>query len=351
MKRIKVLMLGPARTVKGGMTSVVNNYFKCGLDKKVELKYIETINDKNKLLKFIKEIKGKIQFLVNIKRFDIVHIHMASRRSTFRKGKYAEIAKKYNKKVILHIHGAEYKVFLEECNQKKKEKVLNILKLADKIIVLSEEWKEYFSNLVNPEKIIVIYNAILIPQDFNKDLETQKLLFLGRFGKRKGIFDLLEVFTKLIVKYPNIELYAGGDGEIQKVEQIIKNNNIEKNVHLLGWVQGEEKEKLLKNCSFFVLPSYNEGMPMSLIEGMAYKNVCISTNVGGIPKVINNNVNGILIKPGDRKALYNSLDILLKEENLRKKFSSNARRTVEEKFDIEKNIEVLIELYQNLYNI
>lgn len=350
MEKIKVLMLGPARTVKGGMTSVVNNYFKCGLDKKIELKYIETINDKNKLLKLIKEIKGKIEFKLNIKKFDIVHIHMASRRSTFRKGKYIEIAKKHGKKVILHIHGAEYKMFWEECNQKKKEKILHILNLADKIIVLSEEWKEYFSNLVDSKKIIVIYNAILIPQDFNKDLETQKLLFLGRFGKRKGIFDLLEVFTKLTVKYPNIELYAGGDGEIQKVAQIIKNNNIEKNVHLLGWVQGKKKEELLKKCSFFILPSYNEGMPMSLIEGMAYKNVCISTNVGGIPKVINNNINGILIEAGDKKALYSSIDMLLKTEDLCKKLSDNARKTAEQKFNIERNIEVLINLYKAVYD-
>lgn len=348
---MKVLMLGPARTVKGGMSSVVNNYFEYGLDKKIDLRYIETINDKNKLLKAFKEIKGKIEFLFNVKKYDIIHIHMASRRSTFRKGKYVRIAKKYNKKVIVHIHGAEYKIFFNECNEKQKKFVIDTLKLADKVIVLSEEWKEYFSQLVNPDKIIVIYNAILIPDDFQKNLKVQKLIFLGRFGNRKGIYDLLEIFPRLITNYPNIELYAAGDGEIEKVEQIVKTNNIEKNVHLLGWIQGNEKEKVLKEGSFFVLPSYNEGMPMSLIEGMAYKNICISTNVGGIPKVINNNVNGIIIEPGDREALYQSLELLLRDSELRKKLSNNARKTVEEKFNIEKNIKILIKLYQDLYDI
>ena len=114
---MKILMLGPARTVKGGMTSVVDNYFNYGLNQKVDLKYIETINDKNKFLKALKEIKGKIEFLTNVKKYDIIHIHMASRRSTFRKGKYVRIAKKFNKKVILHIHGAEYKIFFNECNE------------------------------------------------------------------------------------------------------------------------------------------------------------------------------------------------------------------------------------------
>ena len=341
-------MLGPARTVKGGMTSVVDNYFNYGLNQKVDLKYIETINDKNKFLKALKEIKGKIEFLTNVKKYDIIHIHMASRRSTFRKGKYVRIAKKFNKKVILHIHGAEYKIFFNECNEKQKKYVIKTLNLADKIIVLSEEWKEYFSKLVNPQKIVVIYNSIVLPEDLKKDLETQNLLFLGRFGKRKGIYDLIEVVSKLIVNYPNLKLYAGGDGEIEKVEAMIKNKNMEKNVQLLGWVTGREKERILKEASFYVLPSYNEGMPMSLIEGMAYKNVCISTDVGGIPKVINNNVNGVIIKPGDKEKLYSTLKKLLDNGELRQKLSNNARRTVEEKFNIENNIEKLIDLYEEL---
>ncbi len=345
---MKILMLGPARTVKGGMTSVVDNYFNYGLNQKVDLKYIETINDKNKFLKALKEIKGKIEFLTNVKKYDIIHIHMASRRSTFRKGKYVRIAKKFNKKVILHIHGAEYKIFFNECNEKQKKYVIKTLNLADKIIVLSEEWKEYFSKLVNPQKIVVIYNSIVLPEDLKKDLETQNLLFLGRFGKRKGIYDLIEVVSKLIVNYPNLKLYAGGDGEIEKVEAMIKNKNMEKNVQLLGWVTGREKERILKEASFYVLPSYNEGMPMSLIEGMAYKNVCISTDVGGIPKVINNNVNGVIIKPGDKEKLYSALKKLLDNGELRQKLSNNARRTVEEKFNIENNIEKLIDLYEEL---
>lgn len=345
---MKILMLGPARTVKGGMTSVVDNYFNYGLNQKVDLKYIETINDKNKFLKALKEIKGKIEFLTNVKKYDIIHIHMASRRSTFRKGKYVRIAKKFNKKVILHIHGAEYKIFFNECNEKQKKYVIKTLNLADKIIVLSEEWKEYFSKLVNPKKIVVIYNSIVLPEDFKKDLETQKLLFLGRFGKRKGIYDLIEVVSKLIVNYPNLKLYAGGDGEIEKVETMIKNKNMEKNVQLLGWATGKEKERILKDASFYVLPSYNEGMPISLIEGMAYKNVCISTDVGGIPKVINNNVNGVIIKPGDKEKLYSELKKLLDNGELRQKLSKNARKTVEEKFNIENNIEKLIGLYEEL---
>ena len=342
---VKVLMIGPARSVKGGMTTVVDNYYEYGLDKLVDLKYIETCNDSNKVSKLIKEIKGMREFKKEIDNFDIVHIHMASRRSTFRKGKYVRIAKSKNKKVILHIHGAEYKLFYNECDEKQKEYVKETLALSDKVIVLSEEWKDYFKNLVDEEKIVVIYNSIVIPENFEKNLDTNKLLFLGRIGQRKGIYDLIEVIEALKEIYPDIKLFVGGDGEVEKLKEIINEKKLEQNIEYIGWISGKKKEDLLKECSFYILPSYNEGMPMSLLEGMAYKNVVISTRVGGIPKVIENNKNGILINPGDKEKLQQELTRLLGNKKLRLSLSKEARNTIESKFNIENNIRTLVALY------
>lgn len=344
----KILMIGPARNVKGGMTTVVDNYYNYGLDKEVELKYIETINDSSKISKLFKEIKGMHEFKKNINKYDIVHIHMASRRSTFRKGKYLRIAKKHNKKVIIHIHGAEYKEFYNECNENKKKYVRETLALADCIIVLSEEWKEYFKNLVDEKKIIVMYNSILLPKDFKKNLDSCNILFLGRIGRRKGIYDLLDVLKQIICIHPEIKLYVGGDGEVDNLIKIIKTDNLEKNVEYIGWVKGEDKERLLKKCSFYILPSYNEGMPMSILEAMAYKNVTISTNVGGIPKVIINNENGIIINPGDKETLYKELLRLIENSDERVRLSFNARKTIENGFDIKSSIKKLVNLYRNL---
>ena len=349
MRPINVLMIGPARDVKGGMTSVIDSYYDCGLDKKIDLKYIETINDKNILCKICKMIKGYIEFNRYINKCDILHIHMASRLSSFRKGIYVRKAKKYNKKVIIHIHGAEYKVFYEkECNCQKRKYIIKTLDLADKIIVLSEEWKDYFSKLTNNSKIEILYNAIKIPDDFKKNLETQKALFLGRLGKRKGIYDLIEVSKDIIKKYPKFHLYIGGDGEVETVKTIITKQKLNKNIHYIGWIKDKEKERYLKECSIYILPSYNEGMPMSLIEGMSYKNISISTKVGGIYKVIENEENGLLIEPGNNEELYNAIDKVLSNRQLRIKLSKNARKTVDETFNIEKNIKKLLDLYVEL---
>lgn len=349
MNKMKVLMLGPARNVKGGMTSVVDNYYEYGLDRRVELKYIETINDKGKVSKFISEKKGYREFKKNIYKYDIVHIHMASRRSTFRKCKYIQMAKEKGKKIIVHLHGAEFKTFINECNTEQQKYIKKTLNLADKIIVLSEEWKEYLETLIEEKnKITIIYNAIIIPKDFQKKLDTQKFLFLGKIGNRKGIFDLLDVFENVIKKYPNAHLYVGGDGEVNKLKEIINDKKINKNVTYIGWVSGEEKEKYLKNCSFYCLPSYNEGMPMSVLEAMAYKNVVITTDVGGIPQVIKNEENGFIIKPGDKEQLFKFILKAMEDEKLIEELSNNARKTIENKFDINKNIEKLVNVYEEV---
>lgn len=343
----KVLMIGPARDVKGGMTTVVDNYYKYGLNKQIELKYIETINDKGKIHKFLKERKGFFEFKKCIKNYDVVHIHMASKRSTFRKSKYVRIAKKHNKKVIIHLHGGAFKEFFSKCNIKQQQYIKETFNLADKIIVLSEEWGEYIEKLVeDKKKITIIYNSIIIPNDFDKDVDTQSFLFLGRIEESKGIYDLLDVFKKVINKFPEVHLYIGGNGEKNKLEKIIKEDKLEKNVSYIGWIEGKEKEEYLKKCSIYCLPSYNEGMPMSVLEAMAYKNIVITTDVGGIPKVITNNLNGFLIKPGDKEKLLQTIKKILSDTQLRKRISVNARKTVIEKFDINNNINKLIDLYK-----
>ena len=147
---------------------------------------------------------------------------MASRRSAFRKGKYLRIAKKNDKKLYYIYMELSLKSFWKSVTLNKKKYIEETLNLADKIIVLSEGWKKYFETIVSKDKIEVIYNSIVIPDEFDKDINSSKLLFLGRFGHRKGIYDLIDVIERLHNEDFSVKLYAGGDGEIQKVKSIVK---------------------------------------------------------------------------------------------------------------------------------
>lgn len=347
---MNVLMIGPARNVKGGITTVVNSYFEAGLDKKVNLKYIETTNDKNIILKGFKMIKGYIEFLLSIDKYDIVHIHTASRRSFWRKRLYINKCYKKKKKIIVHIHGGAFKNFYEESNNNRKKRIIETLNKANKIIVLSKEWKNFFGKIVDENKIEVIYNSVEVPEDFKKDFGKKRILFLGRFDEKKGIFDLLDVMTEIAKIDSDAKLYIGSNERKEKVNKIIKEYKLNNNVEYLGWVDEKLKKEVLKEATIFVLPSYYEGMPMSVLEAMAYKNIVISTNVGGIPEIIENGYNGFLIEPGDKKELFNKIEKIINSDK-KNEMSDNARATVNEMFNIDINICKLLDLYDQIKNM
>lgn len=344
---LKVLMIGPSRNTKGGVSTVINNYYKYGLSDKVKLKYIETINDKNIFIKFIKEKIALVDFLFNIGKYDILHAHLASRRSAFRKSMYIRIAKRKNKYIVAHIHGGGFKKFLdEECSNKKRMYIINSLNMCDKIIVLSKEWYEYFSTFIDKKKLIIIENSVYVPCNNYSTQDNYNILFLGRLEKDKGIYDLLESFSYVVDEYKNAKLYIAGSGENDLVEKKIKKLGILKNIVMLGWISNDETTKIIKSCSLFVLPSYFEAMPMSLLESMAFGCIPVASNVGGIPYVIKDEVNGFLVTPGDIIELKNKiLKIFNKSTDERKIISNNAYNTIFNKYNIKKSLDKIIEVY------
>lgn len=346
---MKILMIGPNRDVQGGISSVVNNYYDAGLGDNLNLKYIGTMKDGSKINKLIIAIKSYIEFKNIIAKYDLVHIHMSSRASFYRKAIFIKLAKKYNKKIIIHMHGSEFaKFYNDECNIQKQKYIKQIFGYADKVIALSEEWEIFLSKICSREKIEVVYNSVILPQKMEKNYSQKSILFLGRLGKRKGTYDLLEVIPKVLKKHPSAKFYLGGDGDLEKVSKICQEKGIEKNVYILGWIKGNDKIELLNSCNIYILPSYNEGMPMSLLEAMSYGNAVISTYVGGIPKVIKNNFNGLLFEAGSTEEMYECIDSILSDECHRKMLGNNAYNTIKEKFDINKNIETLIKIYKEL---
>ena len=187
--------------------------------------------------------------------------------------------------------------------QQNIKKVVRLtLKKCDCVIALSESWKNYFESEFFHPCVEVVKNVIDSPQ-INKIKSSQFiLLFLGRIGNRKGIFDLLEVLAKNRLFYEGkLQLFFGGDGEVEKAKEYIKQNKLENIAFYQGWISGKNKIELLNRADAYVLPSYNEGLPVSILESMSYHLPIISTNVGGIPEIVKDGVNGFIIEPGNKK--------------------------------------------------
>ena len=107
-----------------------------------------------------------------------------------------------------------------------------------------------------------------------------------------------------------------------ELQSIINECGLSKIVRFEGWVSGDKKVELLNNTDVFILPSYTEGLPISILEAMSYRLPVISTPVGGIPEVVRDGENGFLIKPGDKDALHNAIVRLANDEELREKMGN-----------------------------
>jgi len=251
--------------------------------------------------------------LWNNKKIKIVHIHGAAKGSLLRKYIIFRISHLFGKKVIYHSHGSELRSFYYGSNRIIKSWIKLFFQKVDLVICLSEQWREFFVKDLKVREIYVLENIVENP-DYNlvKQYKPKKkltFLFLGQIGQRKGVFDLLEVISEMRAGLEDkFHLIIGGRGETDKLEKYIQDHELDPLIAFAGWITGENKSRLLEKADVYVLPSYNEGLPISILEALSYGLPVISTSVGGIPVVVQDNMNGFIVEPGDKKALSDKIN-------------------------------------------
>lgn len=348
---MKILMVGPHKDkVKGGMSTVIKGYYNSELVHQYDFISINTVIDGCKFMKLLCFIYSYIKmiFCLVFTNIHIVHVHVASRKSFYRKSFYIKLAKLCKKKILLHMHGGEFDIFYwQECNENQRRKITKVLNMSNRIISLGEEWKKRISKYCSTQ-VTVVYNSVDVEKLNLYDINSKNVLFLGRLEKTKGIFDLIEAAQFVIKEEKNINFILAGDGDLLKITNIIIDKKLENNFKLLGWIDSNEVKNLLKDTMCYVLPSYNEGMPMSILEAMSFGIPIVSTNVGGIPEIIENSVNGFLIKPGDVQALSDSILFLSKNPRNKKEISISNFNKVNKKYSNDINCKILSNIYEEL---
>lgn len=244
------------------------------------------------------------------RKIRIVHIHTAAGGSFDKHAWYAALARLMGRKVVLHSHASRFQVWYEGLSGRHQRRVRNVFSRLDRLIVLSASWRDFFVSIGVPPEKVSILNNITEPADREKvrrrDGEPVRLLFLGEIGPRKGVFDLLKAMSVLQGVSPGkARLEIGGNKHEEALKEAIRSQGLEDCVHFNGFVSGDLKKELLSRTDVFVLPSYNEGLPISILEAMSYGCAIISTPVGGIPEVVREN--GILVRPGDVQGIADAI--------------------------------------------
>lgn len=198
---------------------------------------------------------------------------------------------------------------------------------------VSHALKEKYANIYRPSVVFhdcLIYQEQLVKEIHNRQENKFQLIFVGRLSKEKGISDLLKAMT--LVKDLNIELtIVGSGGEEEKIKEFIHKNKLNRKVKLMGYIAwGTDLFSEMQRSDCLILPSYNEGLPMVILEGMSNGIPAIASNVGGIPEVIEDDINGLLFQAGDYRGLADRILCLYNDKEKYKKLCKNARRTAKE---------------------
>lgn len=346
-ERIKVLMIGPDRSVHGGISGVVNNYYDAGITEKVDLNYIGTMVEGSKLRKLWQAVKAYVKFLAALPKYSIVHVNVASDSSYYRKSLFIKAAKRAGKKIVIHQHGGDFETFYEkEQNDRGRAKIRQVLGMGDVFLVLAPAWKNFFQNLIAEERIVVFPDTIPIPARYQKEYGKQRVLFLGRLCKAKGVGELIQTMAELHSEFPAARLLLGGIWEDQELRTLAQ--RYPEFVTELGWISGKAKQEYLDICDIFALPSYFEGQSIAILEAMAHCCGIVASDTGGIPMMITDEQTGLLVPPGDKEELKKALRRMLENPELCRKLGENARRKAESGFSIESSIEQLVSIYRDL---
>lgn len=339
MNEIKVLMVGSHSSVKGGITSVITQLLEYDWGKRnIRMKFIPTYIEKNNIIKILFFICAYIRIwwtLITYKP-DVVHIHMSYKGSFQRKYAIHKLCKRRKIPVIIHLHGSEFAKWYYGADEALQQKIKSLLRASAAFVVLGNKWNEAIKEIEPQTNTIVVSNAVNIPEEkVQWNDETINILFLGVLIKRKGVEDLINAIATLRDSKALNKMHfiiAGTGKEEQLLKEKCHNLRLDDYITFAGWIAGDAKIDLIKKCQVMVLPSYNEGLPVSILEAISYGMPVIATDVGDISTAVRDGENGYLINPGDVDALVKALINISENEGKYTNMSNMSREIAEKSF-------------------
>jgi glycosyltransferase involved in cell wall biosynthesis len=348
-----VVMIGTPPDGRGGMSAVVAAYRDGGLFDHCGVIYVSTFAEGSRLRKLLAAFVALLRLIgiLMIRHVSVVHIHLASDFSFWRKAILAIVAYGFRKPVILHLHGGNFVEFFSASPAVARRFMLWIFDHACKVVVLSAAWVDRLSGIVPAAKCVVIQNPVVPPAVGTPAREGRAVvtfLFLGRLERDKGVFELISAFAKVAEALPQVRLVVGGDGELAECERLAIALKVREKVEFPGWVTGEDKQRWLLEADVFVLPSHIEGLPISMLEAMSYRLPVVICPVGSIPETIHDQVEALFVPVADVDALASAMLELARDPGLRTLMGQRGQLTFAARYSIDSVIPRIEALYDEV---
>lgn len=354
---MRILQLGPLPPPVGGMATVVTN-LQQSLSAHHEVRVVNnrktTAPDRSLWQGIAAQLKLLGHFVGEIRRFrpDVVQIHTCSYNTFWRNGLDVLLARLLGRRVVLHIHGAMFHTFLDGLSHPRARLARLVFRLSHRVIALGEQWHTVLAPWAGADKVAVVPNGVPVPeQAIDLASRPPHILCFANYERRKGQADLLQALAGLGREDVRLSLYGfeSEAGERQRLETLADELGLAGQVSIPGPVTGADKDAAVAEASLFVLPSYDEGLPMAMLEAMAAGLPVIVTRVGAIPEAVVDDAEGLIYEAGDIATLRQHLERLLSDPERAAAIAGAGRQRVIDEFSLARSTELLERVYQTLH--
>ena len=302
-----------------------------GGDPDINVLWIASHRSGNAIAKVWQAVAGYVVAFLRMPFADLVHIHSSAEVSFFRKSAFYWLARLWRRPVIWHLHSpnTDFERFYSRRDAAGRY-ARYVLGSCRHIVVLSDSWISLAENILPRDKLRVIYNPIprVVPDEESIPREPGRILYLAHLIQRKGFPLLIKAFANVAEEFPQARLVFAGSGELKEAKALCDELGIRSRVDFLGWIGEPQRTHELRRAGIFALPSYQEGLPMGVLEALAFGLAVVATPVGGIGDVVEDGRNGLLVKPGDDQQLAVALRSLLAEPALASRLATEGQRSV-----------------------
>jgi len=349
---IRVLHIGPHERARGGIASVIRTYTLCPTNGRFSVRQLATVEDGSPLRKLFAAVRAYTRAPLEIMRADIVHIHTASRNSWRRKVPLVILTKLQRRKLVIHIHGGGFADFLNSMGRWRLWLNTHLLSQADCVVCLSPSKRAELAGHLRKVPTVIIPNPCrFVPRELDVNRKSGvEILFTGWIEKPKGVFDLIQAFALVVRKCPEkmLRLVIAGKGKIDACRELACKCGVEDKVLLPGWLASPALQEAYTHADIYCLPSYVEGVPMGVLEAMAFALPVVACPVGGIPDIVDDGVHGLFVRPGDIDGIALALKRLVDNAVERRAMGIACRERVSTRYSPEHVYSELQGLYHSL---
>lgn len=342
-KKPQILMVGThIEKTRGGISTLAAAILNSNLKDSFDIKYIASqAEDFGKIRKLTLAVFAAIQFIAAclLHKTDLVYVHVGSNASLYRESAFIVLGRIFGKQTITHFHAGDLNDYYSRRTAIGRHFIFFALGLSHRVIAVSHESARQLRHLNPALTVTVIPNTIDTSAFSNlvrglqpPDYETVRLLFVGAIGKLKGERDLIKALALLKEDIADLKVSILGFGA-ENLQPIFEKHGVADMIEHLGAVPLDARIVFYERADIFVLPTFAEAMPISVIEAMAAGLPIVSTPVGGIPELIDDANEGFLVQCGDVKVLAKKIAFLANNRTARIAMGQKARMRALDQMD------------------